>query len=167
MDILSVIKKRRSIREYKNKAVPKSAIVKIVDAARFAPTARNVQPWEFVAVTRVETLGKIAAITDHGKFISGAGACLVVFSSDTKYYIEDCSAAIENAMLEAASLKIGSCWVAGDKKSYAVELNELLGAPGSFKLVGLISLGYPLTDKFFREIEKRKLGEVLHWENFI
>lgn len=166
MDILSGIKKRRSIREYKDKAVPRTAIKKIVDAARFAPTARNEQPWEFVAVTDKELLKRIASITDHGKFIAGAGACIAVFSSDTKYYLEDCSAAMENAMLEASSLKIGSCWVAGDKKPYAPMINQLLGVPEKYKLAGLVSLGYPLTDKSFRETAKRDLDEVLHWEKF-
>ncbi len=166
MDMLAGIKKRRSIREYRDKAVPGSAIRKIVDAARFAPTARNEQPWEFVAVTDKEMLSRIGAITDHGKFISGSAACIAVFSADTKYYIEDCSAAIENAMLEAASLKIGSCWVAGDKKPYAGTIAGLLKAPEKLKLVGLVSLGYPLTEKSFRETAKRDLDEVLHWENF-
>jgi nitroreductase len=69
-------------------------------------------------------------------------------------------------MLEAAALKIGSCWVAGDKKAYASQINALLGVPGSMKLAGLIALGYPLTGKLFREVEKRKLNEVLHWERF-
>jgi nitroreductase len=166
MDLLSVIQKRRSVREYLNKTIPKKYLETIVDAARFAPTARNVQPWEFVMVTRLAVLKQIADITDHGKFIAGAAACLAVFGENGKYYLEDCCAAIENAMLEAASLKIGSCWVAGDKKPYAATLNSLLGAPDTLKLVGLVALGYPLTPKAFRIIEKRKREDVLHWEKF-
>ncbi|MFA5099807.1 MAG: nitroreductase family protein [Candidatus Omnitrophota bacterium] len=166
MDMLPLIQKRRSVREYLKKSIPRKDLEKIVDAARFAPTARNLQPWEFVMVTRADVLKQIADITDHGKFIAVAPACLAVFGDNGKYYLEDCCAAIENAMLEAASLKIGSCWVAGDKKPYAAALNVLLGVPDKFKLVGLIALGYPLASKALRIIVKRKLEDVLHWERF-
>ncbi len=166
MDLVELLKKRRSVREFTDKPIPKEVLEKIVDAGRFAPTARNVQPWEFVAVTNKETLKKIAGITEHGKFIVSAGACILVFSQDTKYFLEDCSAATQNVMLAAEALGIASCWVAGDKKPYAGEFNLLLGVPADCKLVSIIALGYPLTDKVFRIVEKRGLSEVLHWEKF-
>jgi len=166
MDLVGLIKNRRSVREFADKSIPKEALEKIVDAARFAPTARNVQPWEFVVVANKETLKKIAGITEHGKFIANCAGCILVFSQDTKYFLEDCSAATQNAMLAACSLGIGSCWVAGDKKAYVKEFNSLLGVPDNLKLVSLISLGYPLTDQVFRTAEKRSLKDVLHWEKF-
>jgi nitroreductase len=166
MDFIDLLKKRRSVREFSDKPVSRDCLEKIVDAARFAPTARNVQPWEFVAVTGKDLLKSIAGITEHGKFIASAAACIVVFSQDTKYYLEDCCAATQNAMLAAEALGIGSCWVAGDKKPYSGEFNLLLGVPLKCKLVSIIALGYPLTDKVFRVAEKRSLVEVLHWEKF-
>jgi nitroreductase len=166
MDLIELIKIRRSVREFLSKSIPRDYLEKIVDAARFAPTARNVQPWEFVVVIEKESLKKIAGISEHGKFISSAAASILVFSQDTKYFLEDCSAATQNAMLAAGSLGIGSCWVAGDKKSYAGELNLLFGVPASYKLVSIIALGYPVTDKVFRIADKRSLAEVLHWEKF-
>jgi nitroreductase len=166
MDIIGVIKRRRSVREYKKKKIPVSCLKKVVDAARYAATAMDIQPWEFVVVADRAKLKQIAALADHGKFIAGAAACIAVFSASAKYYLEDCSAAIENALLEAASLKIGSCWVAGDKKQYAPAFNGLLGAPDTHRLVGLISLGYPVSPAVFRVADKRPLAEVLHWEKF-
>jgi len=166
MDMAELIKKRRSVREFADKPLPREALEKIVDAARFSPTARNVQPWEFVVVTGRQLLKEIAGITEHGKFIAAAGGCILVFSADTKYFLEDCSAATQSAMLAAEALGIASCWVAGDKKDYAKELNRLLGVPDNFKLVSLIALGYPLTDRVFRTVEKRALKDVLHWEKF-
>ncbi|MCX5708458.1 MAG: nitroreductase family protein [Candidatus Omnitrophica bacterium] len=166
MDLIELIKKRRSVREFLNKPISRDCLEDIVDAARFAPTARNVQPWEFVVVTEKEALKHIAEISEHGKFISSAAASILVFSQDTKYFLEDCSAATQNAMLAALALGIGSCWVAGDKKSYAGELNLLFGVPISHKLVSIIALGYPVTDKVFRAADKRSLQEVLHWERF-
>jgi nitroreductase len=166
MDLIELIKKRRSVREFLDKPISRDSLEKIVDAARFAATARNVQPWEFVVVTEKVALKKIAEISEHGKFISGAAASILVFSQDTKYFLEDCSAATQNAMLAAASLGIGSCWVAGDKKAYAGEFNLLFGVPIGYKLVSIIALGYPVTDKVFRVSDKRGLPEVLHWERF-
>lgn len=166
MDLIELIKKRRSVREFSDKPISREDLAKIVDAARYAPTARNVQPWEFLIVVEKEVLKKIAAITEHGKFIANGAACILVFSQDTKYFLEDCSAATQNLMLAAAAQGIGSCWVAGDKKPYAGEFNLLLGVPGALKLVSIIALGYPNNDRIPPEVKKRSLAELLHWEKF-
>jgi nitroreductase len=166
VDCIDLIKKRRSVREFDPKPVSRDVLERIIDAARFAPTARGVQPWEFVVITQSAMLKQIGETTDHGRFIAQSAACIAVFSQDTKYYLEDGSAATQNAMLAAAALGVGSCWVAGDKKPYAARINELLGVPPSYKLVSLIALGYPLTAKSFRIVEKRPLANLLHWEKF-
>ena len=166
MDALTALKTRRSIREYKDKPIPKDVLEKIVDAARFAPTARNEQPWEFVVVSERAALNKISAITDHGKFIALGAACILVFCRDTKYYLEDGAAATQSLLLAATALGVGSCWVAGDKKPYCRPINELLSVPLTLKLVSLISLGYPESEKAFNITQKRSLEEVIHWERF-
>lgn len=166
MDAIEALKTRRSIREYKDKPIPKDLLERIVDAARFAPTARNIQPWEFVVVTKQETLKKLAALAENGRFIADAQACIAVFCADTKYYLEDGCAATANILLSATALGIGSCWVAGDKKPYAHEVSSLLDVPESLKLVSLIALGYPESEGSFRVIDKRKLDEVIHWDKF-
>ena len=166
MDTLEIIKIRRSVREYKDKPISKEILEKIIDAARFAPTARGVEPWEFIAITESATLKKIGEIAENGRFVSNAGACIAVFCGDTKYYLEDGSAATENILLAAAALGIASCWVAGDKKPYCGQINNLLGVPDSFKLVSMISLGFPESEKVFKVTRKRNLKDVLHWEKF-
>jgi nitroreductase len=166
MDALAALKSRRSIREYQDKPIAKNVLEKIVDAARFAPTARNEQPWEFIVVRRRAALERIAAITDHGKFIALAAACILVFCRDTKYYLEDGAAATQNLMLAAIALGVGSCWVAGDKKPYCQALSELLAVAGPFKLVSLVSLGYPKCAKAFSVTKKKNLEDVIHWEKF-
>lgn len=166
MDAIEVIKTRRSIREYKDKPIPKDLLENFVDAARFAATARNIQPWEFVMVTKQETLKKLANFAENGRFIADAQACIAVFCIDTKYYLEDGCAATANILLAATALGIGSCWVAGDKKPYCGQVKSLLGVPDSFKLVSMISLGYPLSADEFKVADKRKLSEIIHWERF-
>ena len=166
METLEAIKLRRSVREYKEKAIPKDILEKIVDAGRFAATARNIQPWEFVVATEKAALKKIGEIAETDRFIAQSGACIAVFCSDTKYYLEDGSAATENILLAATALGVASCWVAGDKKPYCSQISSLLNVSPSYKLVSLISLGYPESEKVFKVVEKRSLASVIHWEVF-
>ena len=163
MDAIEVLKTRRSVRAYRGDPVPKKIIEDIVDCGRLAATAVNIQPWEFVVVTEPEMLKRIADTTDHGKFIVQAPACVVVLCDDTKYYLEDGSAATENILLAARAHGLGSCWVAGDKKPYVSDICRLVGAPRGYKLVSLIPIGYPAETP---EQTKRPLANVLHWEKF-
>ena len=166
MDTIKVLKNRRSVRLFLDKPIVKEDLESLIDVARFAPTARNVQPWEFVIVTDKKVLTKIAHLAENGKFISGAGACIAVFCAETKYYLEDGCAATVNILNAAAALGIGSCWVAGDKKDYADTVAQLLGFPSGYKLISLIALGYPKDDDAFRITDKRPLKELMHWERF-
>jgi len=163
VDALEALKTRRSIRRYKKQAVPRELIEQIVDCARYAPTAVGKQPWEFVAVTERPTLKGLADLTDYGKFIAEAGCCIAVFCQDTKYYLEDGSAATQNILLAAHALGLGACWVAGDKKPYCGRVAALLSVPEAYRLVSLIALGHPDEQP---SKEKRALAEVLHWEKF-
>lgn len=166
MDPLEILKTRRSIREYSDKEIPKELLEKIVEAARFSPTARNVQPWEFIVITQTPTLKKLAELAENGRFLAQAKACIAVFCADTKYYLEDGCAATCNILLAAAALSIGSCWVAGDKKPYALKVAKLLSVPAAYKLVSLVALGYPKSKDSFYIAEKRDLKELIHWEKF-
>ncbi len=166
MDLFEAVKKRRSVREYSDKPVLKSDLEKIIDAARFAATARNIQPWKFLIVTNKQMLKKIADLTEHGKFIEQAQACIVVLSSDTKYYLEDGSAATQNILLAATSLGLGTCWVAGDKKDYCEGIMKLLGIAKDYKVISFVSVGYPKKEAALKEVEKKSLKELLFWEKF-
>ncbi|HPG37866.1 MAG TPA: nitroreductase family protein [bacterium] len=164
MDFFTVLNKRGSVRQFTDKPVPREMLEIIVNAARKAPTANNIQPWEFIVITQPEMLLAIAAHTDHGRFIQDAPACIAVFCADTKYYLEDGCAAVENILLAATALHLGACWVAGDKKPYTEQIGALLQAPEKFRLVALIPLGYPVNA--IEPREKRPLNAVIHWEKF-
>jgi nitroreductase len=163
METQKAIRERYSCRSFLSKQIPKEIIEKLIDAARLAPTARNIQPWEFVVVTQKERLKKIGSLAQSGPFIADSACCIAIFCKDTKYYLEDGCAATENILLCATDLGLGSCWVAGDKKPYAEEIRKFLEVPEGFKLVSLIALGYPKEKK---STDKRPLEEVIHWEKF-
>lgn len=164
MDALEAMLTRQSIRSFTPGAVPREIIEKIIDAARHAPTARNVQAWEFVVVTKPAMRKKLAKIADYGAFIAEAPVCVAVLSRDTKYWLEDGCAATENIIIAARAYGLGHCWVAGAKKPYAEKVVSLLGAPEGFHLVSLIPIGY--YDEAPKPPGKRKLEKVLHWEKF-
>lgn len=159
-----LLKTRRCIRAYTNQPVAREIIEDIIDCARLAPTARNEQPWAFVVVTEPQTRRRIAQVTDFGRFIADAPVCVVVLCRDTKYYLEDGSAATLSILLAAHAHGLGACWVAGDKKRYAPEIARMAGAPEGYRLISLVSIGYPAEHP--EEKGKRPLAEVLHWEKF-
>ncbi len=165
MQTFDAISKRASIREYQSKPIGKALLEKLVDAGRRAPTARKVEPWEFIVITNRDCLLKLGElVSPNGAFVKDAVSCIVIFCNDTKYYLEDGCAATENILLAAADLGVGACWVAGDKKPYTGEVAKLLGVPGNFKLISLVSLGWPKQES--TQSRNRPLKEVLHWEKF-
>jgi nitroreductase len=105
-------------------------------------------------------------LAPNGKFLAQASACIAVFCSDTKYYLEDGCAATCNILLAATGLGIGSCWIAGDKKDYCPQAADLLNTPAGYRLVSLVALGYPKLENSFYTAKKRELKELIHWEKF-
>lgn len=165
METFEAIAKRTSVREYQDKPVEKALLEKLIDAGRRAPTARAVEPWEFIVITNKDTLKSLSDIAaNNGPFIKEAASCIAVYCKDTKYYLEDGSAATENILIEAADMGLGTCWVAGDKKPYTEDVSRLLGAGENLKLVSLIALGWSKAEK--KQQKNRKLKDVIHWDTF-
>ena len=164
METFDALNKRASVREYLNKPVSKDLLEQMVDAGRRAPSARAVEPWEFVVVTERQTLDKLGNMISTGLFLKQATACIVVFCSDTKYYLEDGSAATENILLAATDLGLGTCWIAGDKKEYCEDVSRLFGVPEHMELISLISVGW--ASKEVKQRKHRLVKDVLHWERF-
>ncbi|MDG6257848.1 MAG: nitroreductase family protein [Methanomicrobiaceae archaeon] len=156
---ITIIKSRRSVRQYRPAPVPSDVINDALECARHAPTANNGQKWLFGVITEKDLLASIADLTDHGTFIADAPVCFAVFGErDWKYYLEDCCAATEQLMLGLWAHGVGSCWVAGDKKDYAGEVGKLLQVPADYTLVSLIPAGYPEDMKL---VPKKPLEDIL------
>ncbi len=140
----TIIKSRHSVRKYKPDTVDDNVIRDVLECARHAPTAMNLQPWLFGIVREKSLLEKIADLTDHGKFIAGAAICIAVFGEKkAKYYLEDCCAATETIILALQAYGVGSCWVAGEKKEYAEAVRKILDVPDGYTLVSLVPAGFP------------------------
>lgn len=163
MDIREALKTRRSVRAYEERAVPREVIEDVLECARWSPSARNVQPWHFVVVTDRGMLKRLADTTEYGKFIADAPACIVVLCEEGRYYVEDGAIASYAVLLAAWAHGLGTCWVAGEKKPYARQIAEMLGAPENIRLVSLISVGYPAQQP---TVTKKPLESMAHWETW-
>jgi nitroreductase len=164
MDIFTAIQARYSCRDYLDKPVPRELLERIIDAGRRAPSARKVEPVFYIVLTEHSMRQRLAQIADFGRFIAQAGACVLVFAHDTKYYLEDGCIAAENILLAASALGLQSCWVAGDKKAYATVVAEMVGAPPGAKLIAMLAIGYAREPG--RQPEHKPLKDVLHWEKY-
>jgi nitroreductase len=161
MDTLAVIRKRRSIRRFREGAIPKSELEMIVDAGRLAPTGSNLQPWDFVVVT---DRNMIEQFKPAGSWIGRASAVIVVvLDPGTRWWVEDGAAAIENMMLASTALGYGACWVEGDALPQEEHYKVLLGIPAGKRILALVPVGIAADAPTPR---KKPLSEVLHWEKY-
>jgi len=144
-DILEIIKNRRSVRSYKNEIIKEDELERILEAARWAPSAINKQPWQFIVIKDKNILNQLGG-QFFSKHLKEAAVVIVVLTDepDNKWATIDCSLASENLMLEASSLGIGSCFVGSFKEK---KLRNLLNIPNECKIIGLITLGYPKEDQ--------------------
>lgn len=151
MDIFEAIQKRRSIRIYKQKPIPDEIITKILDAGRKAPSAGNIHPEIFIVIREQEIKDKIASAALNQTFISDAPvvivACADVEKSESRYgmrgrnlySIQDTAAAVENMLLAAAALGIGTCWVGAFNEN---KISEILDLPENIRPLAIIPVGY-------------------------
>ena len=160
MDILSEIKGRRSIRQFKPDQVPDDLLNKIIDAGNCAPTAKDSQGLEFIVVKNQPTKDKLAQLQPNGSFISAAPIIIIVLAdrNKTNWPVYDGSSAVENMLLEASSLGLGSCWIAPRNQE---KVRALLNIPPNYEQVSTLPIGYPAETPI-----KEKNKPIVHREKF-
>jgi len=156
VEVFEAIKGRRSVRKYKKDPIPEDLIVKILEAGRWAPSAGNSQPWNFIALRNEEVRRRIAEATTYEKFLADAsvGIAVVIDPMASTHPVEDGAIATQNMLLAAHALGLGACWIG----SYNEErVKEILSIPKNKRLLSIISIGFPAesptkTRKELREI---------------
>ncbi|MDZ7672238.1 MAG: nitroreductase family protein [Halanaerobiales bacterium] len=160
MEGIKLLKSRRSIRELKDQEVEKDKLEKVVETARYAPTANNVQPWQFVVVTEDDKIKRLEELTDQDKKFPAA---IAVFSEDVKHHLEDGSNVTTYILLAAKELGLGTCWIGSYGKPYTSEVKDMLDVPQEYKLISIVTVGYPDENP---HPNKKELDEVIHWEKY-
>ena len=145
-----LIKERRSIRKYQvGKPVTREQLERLLEAAMMAPSACNSRPWEFIAITKRDLLDEIARIHPYAKMSSTATAAIVVVAipQDGRpegYFPQDCGAATQNILLEAASMGLGTCWCGVYPKDDRVaSLRKLFNIAEPKIPFNVIAIGHP------------------------
>ena len=158
MDVFEAIEKRRSVRKYEDREIAEADLRKILEAARLAPSAHNAQDYKIIIVKekqKKEALAQAAA----QPFIAPAPVILIGLALDptSKYHAIDVAIAFDHISLSATALGIGCCWIGAFGHR---EVEKVIGAPESAKVVILMPLGYaadkpiPKMRKKFEELVK-------------
>jgi nitroreductase len=167
VEILNLLKSRRSIRVYQDKPIPQDLLLQILETGRWAPTGANLQPWHFIVVTDQETRRKIGEVARF-LFIKsshvGKAPVVLVLGFDTrkgKYGRYDVTLAGANMMIMATDLGFGTCWIGAFDEP---KVKEILEIPENIEVIGLITLGYPNENA---EVPTRvELEKIVHWESW-
>lgn len=145
--------KRRSIRKYTDQKVKAEVIDYLLKAAMAAPSAKNRQPWEFVIIDDRTILDAIPRFHPNAQMLYGAPVAIVVCGNMDRTeggesWIQDCSAATQNILLEITSLGLGGVWCGVYPKEEIVQaLRELLRVPQNIVPFSIVSLGHPAEEK--------------------
>ena len=162
MDVISAIHRRRSIRKYKNKEIPKELLMEILEAARQAPSGANKQPWRLVVVTDPETKKALVSICKEQKFVAECSAFIVGIDDPAqKWSRVDLAIALEHMVLAAVEKGLGTCWIGAfdpEKKS------AHLGVPKGLVVTACLALGYP--DEAPEARGRKNLNDLVHWEKY-
>ncbi len=150
MTLIDIIRQRYSCRSYLDKPIEKEKLDQIFEAARLAPSAKNLQDWRFVVVTDSEKRKQVASATNRPDVFAKAGA-IVVACSNEDYVMKcgqavgpiDISIALEHICLQATELGLSSCWI-GSFDPDAVR--KTLGIPENIEIIELMTIGYRADD---------------------
>jgi nitroreductase len=147
MEILNAIKKRYSCRKYESKPIEQEKLDTVLEAARLAPSAKNIQDWRFVVSTAPEVKSKLAEAANNQTFLAEAGAVITGCSvSDYKMRCGqaiapiDIAIAMEHIALQASELGLATCWIGS---FYPEKVRDVLDIPSEIEVVELMALGYP------------------------
>jgi len=167
---MNAIYSRRSIRKYKSTPVEEAQIKQVIRAASYAPSAGNERPWHFIVIQNRETLNAFPTFHPFTQMLKEAPVAIVTCADtsavkyDGMFWIQDMSAAIQNLMLEAENIGLGTCWCGlYPNADFVSRVKEMLSLPEHVIPTAVVALGYP--DEA-REVPERFIEERVHFEKW-
>jgi len=167
MSFLDLAHSRRSVRQYRPDPVPDDLLMQVLEAGRWAPSAVNSQPWEFIVVTDPavkQALYDLAGVLGlkWRQLLTAPVVIVICARRLTPYARDDCIFAGQNMLLAAADLGLGTCWIGGFSER---QLKRLLSIPSGYLLPGMLTLGYPAHEP--PAPPRRELAELIHDNTFV
>ncbi|MHC4170138.1 MAG: nitroreductase family protein [Planctomycetota bacterium] len=168
MSVLEVIRKRYSCRAYQQKSIEPEKLQTILEAARLAPSARNMQDWRFVVVADPETKRQVAKTTNQPDVFAKAGA-IIAACSNSDYVMRcgqaigpiDVAIALEHICLQATELGLGTCWIGSFDPD---KVRQILGIPDDIAVIELMTVGYPADNK--PEPQRERMEKIVSFEKW-
>jgi len=170
MEFFDVVLRRRSIRKFINKPVSDEAAIKILDAARLAPSGGNLQMWRFIYVKDPQVLRMIKNCSPgfYGDATAAIIAGIEYENRDSSACVEDnilgildIGFAAENILLAAHAIGLGGCAIASYNPSC---VSKVVNAPENFRPVLVLSIGHP--DKIQSMPKKKNLSEIVYLDEY-
>jgi len=173
LDVFEAIKNRRSVRVFTDKPVSDEEVEKLIDTARWAPSAGNIQPWEFIVVRDQQIKAGVCEAAGNQTFIEEAPVVIVVCANVWRsgqgygsrginlYCLQDTAAATQNMLLAAEALGLATCWVGAFHEE---EARKVLNIPTGVRPVAIIPVGHAMQKP--RARSRRPLNEIVHHEAF-
>jgi nitroreductase len=168
LDIFEILKNRRSIRKYTNKAVEKKKVNQILELASLSPSAMNRQPYAFVVISKNSIIQEISSACnqewDAPVIIAVCSIPEQAWERDDgeEYWKVDSAIVMNNISMVAYSLGLGTCWIAAFQEE---KIKKILQISPKVRVLSLTPLGYPNEKK--GPVKKRKsLAELVHYEKW-
>lgn len=170
LDVFETLRKRKSVRSYVQTSVTDEVLVRVLNAARLAPSAGNIQPWHFIIVKDDDKRSRIAKGCRYGRFLAESPVVIVACGdrkASPRWYAVDTAIALEHLVLAATALGLGTCWIGMFNQE---DICDMLKIPKKFEVVALMALGYPrekvdLWAKILHAVKpKKKLGDIISLE---
>jgi nitroreductase len=169
MDLFSAILKRRSIRKYSNKKLPKQVVNDLLKAAMYSPSAMNNQAWQFIVIDDRPKLDEVLKVITHAEMLRSAQTAILIcgdlnLEKNIDYIQQNCSAATQNMMLWAYGVGLGSCWIGVYPVQETVSgLQKLFNLPEHVIPISMVSLGYPAENPIADERFKTEKVHFNRW----
>jgi nitroreductase len=169
MELKEVIKNRKSIREYEDKAIPEDKLLRVLEAARLAPSGANRQAWKFVVVRDIQRRQKLAQAAEGQTFVAQAPVVIAAVATlpepmmicGVPAYAVDLAIAVDHITLAAVDEGLGTCWIGAFSQEAA---RKILNVPAKYKIVALMPLGFPKEPG--RPKIRKSLEEIVCYETF-
>ncbi len=167
--VLNLSRNRQAVRRFADRMIPPEILARILECARYAPSAREDQPWRFIVVQDALTRHRIARAVFQGELIRTAPALVIgcarvhsnIAGSGRPSHPVDLAAATEAMVLAAADMSLATAWVTGFREG---EIRDALAIPADVPVVTLLALGYP--DGFQRLPQRRPDEEIIAWDGW-
>jgi nitroreductase len=169
MNVFDAIRLRRSIRAFRDKPIEEDKLLRVLEAGRLAPSAKNRQEWIYVVVKDSELRRKVAVASNNQYFIAEAPVVIVgcatmvdyVLSGGQPAYTIDLAISMDHITLQAVEEGLGTCWIGSFKED---DVKKILNIPPEMRVVEVMPLGYP---KFLPDPKPRKkLEEIVVYDRY-